>query len=51
VWVDNRAGNPDIYAGTISYLPVATFSASAVSGKAPLSVTFIEKSTDAYPSD
>lgn len=48
VWVDNRNGNPDIYTGIINYLPVAAFSASTVSGKAPLSVTFIDKSTDAY---
>ncbi|MGE5458586.1 MAG: PKD domain-containing protein [Methanococcaceae archaeon] len=48
VWTDSRNVNPDIYMGTISYLPVAAFTASPTSGKAPLSVTFTDKSTDAY---
>ncbi|MGE5458789.1 MAG: PKD domain-containing protein [Methanococcaceae archaeon] len=45
VWEDNRNGNWDIYMGTISYSPIAVFSASPVSGKAPLKVQFIDKST------
>ena len=39
---------PDIYMGTVSYLPVAAFTASPTSGKAPLIVKFTDKSTDAY---
>ena len=34
--------------GTLSYLPVAAFTASPTSGKAPLKVQFKDKSTDAY---
>jgi beta propeller repeat protein len=48
VWTDYRSGKPDIYMGTISYLPVATFTASPLSGKKPLTVSFIDKSMDAY---
>jgi beta propeller repeat protein len=54
VWSDNRneyvdssnqLHNSDIYMGTLSYLPVAAFSASPLSGKAPLTVRFTDKST------
>jgi beta propeller repeat protein len=48
VWTDYRNGKPDIYTGTISYLPVANFTASPTSGKAPLTVKFTDKSTDGY---
>jgi beta propeller repeat protein len=48
VWTDYRSGKPDIYMGTISYLPVAAFTASKISGNHPLNVQFIDKSTDAY---
>lgn len=50
VWVDSRNGQdkPDIYMGTISYLPVAAFSASPTTGKHPLNVQFTDKSTDEY---
>ena len=48
VWTDSQNGKTDIYMGTISFLPVAAFSASQTSGKHPLSVKFIDKSTDAY---
>ena len=34
--------------GTISFLPVAAFTASPTTGKHPLSVKFTDKSTDAY---
>ena len=40
-----RNGNADIYMGTLSTSPVAAFSASPTSGKAPLKVTFTDKST------
>jgi beta propeller repeat protein len=45
VWQDSRNGKWDIYMGTISYSPIAAFSASPVSGKAPLKVQFTDKST------
>ncbi|WP_292373866.1 MULTISPECIES: PKD domain-containing protein [unclassified Methanosarcina] len=45
VWIDSRNGNADIYMGTLSTSPVAAFSASPTSGKAPLKVTFTDKST------
>lgn len=48
VWTDYRNGKTDIYIGTISYLPVAAFSASATSGKKSLTVKFNDESTDAY---
>jgi PKD repeat protein len=49
VWIDESgAGNPDVYMGTISYLPVASFTASPTAGKHPLSVQFTDKSTDVY---
>jgi len=48
VWTDYRNGKPDIYMGAISYLPVAAFTASPISGKKPLTVKFTDKSTDAY---
>lgn len=35
----------DIYLSALSYLPVASFSASPVSGKVPLTVKFTDKST------
>ncbi|MDQ1253573.1 MAG: hypothetical protein QG646_2745 [Euryarchaeota archaeon] len=48
VWTDYRNGKPDIYMGDISYIPVAAFTASPISGKKPLTVKFTDKSTDAY---
>jgi len=50
VWTDYREeGNMhDVYMGTISFLPVAAFTASPTSGKHPLNVKFTDKSTDAY---
>jgi beta propeller repeat protein len=50
VLTDYRNGpeNPDIYMGTISFLPVAAFTASPTTGKHPLSLQFTDKSTDAY---
>jgi PKD repeat protein len=48
VWIDYRNGQPDIYIGTISYLPITAFSASPASGKHPLNVKFTDKSSDAY---
>ncbi|MGV8076131.1 MAG: PKD domain-containing protein [Methanosarcina sp.] len=50
VWTDYRNGGnkPDIYMGTISYLPVADFIASPTSGIQPLNVQFNDKSTDVY---
>lgn len=47
-WIDTRNGNPDVYMGTLSYLPVAAFSASPTTGKHPLNVQFTDKSTDEY---
>ena len=44
----NSNGNPNIYMGTISYLPVAAFFASPTTGKHPLMVKFTDKSTDVY---
>jgi beta propeller repeat protein len=37
MWTDYRSGKPNIYMGTISYLPVASFTASPTTGKHPLS--------------
>ncbi len=49
VWLDSHDdGKTDIYMGTISYLPVAAFSASPTTGKHPLTVKFTDKSTDVY---
>jgi len=48
VWQDRRNGNPDIYMGTISYLPVAAFSASPTTVNHDLNVQFTDKSTDEY---
>jgi beta propeller repeat protein len=48
VWTDYRNGKPDIYMGTISFLPVASFTASPTTGLHPLNVQFNDKSTDAY---
>lgn len=50
VWTDYRNGQykPDVYMGTISYLPVSAFTASPTTGKHPLDVKFSDKSTDAY---
>lgn len=55
VWMDNRNGyydnmdgnwhNWDIYMGTLIYPPIAAFSTSPISGKAPLTVKFTDKST------
>ncbi len=45
VWADYRNGNPDIYMGTLSTSPIASFSAFPTSGKAPLNVSFTDKST------
>ncbi|WP_095644518.1 PKD domain-containing protein, partial [Methanosarcina spelaei] len=46
VWVDWRNEGPDIYMATLgSNLPVAAFSASPTSGKAPLNVKFTDTST------
>lgn len=45
VWQDRRNGGSDIYLGTLIYPPVAAFSASPTSGKAPLTVKFTDKST------
>ncbi|MHB8100687.1 MAG: PKD domain-containing protein [Methanosarcina sp.] len=50
VWTDYRNGQdkPDIYMGTISFLPVAAFTASPTTGPHSLNVQFTDKSTDAY---
>jgi beta propeller repeat protein len=51
VWQDSRNGNPDIYMFTLqgskpeSNPPVADFSATPLSGKAPLKVKFTSTST------
>ncbi len=48
VWLDGNSDSGDIYTGTISYLPVAAFTASPTSRNSPLNVKFTDKSTDAY---
>jgi beta propeller repeat protein len=48
VWTDYRSGKPDIYMGTISFLPVAAFTASPTTGTHSINVQFTDKSTDAY---
>lgn len=50
VWTDYRNGynKPDIYMGIISYLPVAAFTASPITGNHPLNVKFADKSSDSY---
>lgn len=48
VWIDYRSNKPDVYMGTISYLPIAAFTASPTSGVHPFNVHFTDKSTDAY---
>ena len=48
VWLDSRNGGSDVYMGTISFLPIAAFTASSTSGKHPLNVRFTDKSTNAY---
>ncbi len=49
VWADTREEEigtaDDIYMGTLVYSPVTAFSASPISGKAPLKVQFTDKST------
>jgi beta propeller repeat protein len=46
VWEDDRNGNLDIYMCTLgSNLPVSAFSASPISGNAPLKVSFTDRST------
>jgi len=47
VWTDFPSEKPSVYMGTISYFPVAAFTASPTSGKYPLDVKFTDKSTDA----
>jgi len=44
VYIPNNA-HGDIYIATLSYLPVASFTASPLSGRAPLTVKFTDKST------
>ena len=48
VWLDSSNGIDSFYVGTISYLPVAAFTASPTTGTHPLNVKFADKSTDAY---
>ena len=50
VWLNSNGydDKADIYLGTLSYLPVAAFSASPTTGNHPLNVQFTDKSTDAY---
>ena len=50
VWQDWRNGYQDIYMGTLIYPPIAAFSASPLSGKAPLTVKFTDKSTGSLTS-
>lgn len=46
VWHDWRNGGSDIYMGTLIYPPVAIFFATPLSGKAPFTVKFTDKSTN-----
>ncbi len=53
VWDDFQKMNSeemtvDVYMGTISFLPVANFTASPTSGTHPLNIQFNDKSTDVY---
>jgi len=41
----NGSEKPDIYMATLSYPPIAVFSASPTSGNAPMKVNFTDKST------
>ncbi len=47
VWMTDRNGDYkyDIYLGTLSYRPLAAFSVSPASGRAPLKVSFTDRST------
>lgn len=50
VWlnVSGDEGEGDIILGTISYLPLAGFTAAPITGTHPLNVQFTDKSTDEY---
>ena len=46
--VSGEESKGDIILGTISYLPVAGFTAATITGTHPLNVQFTDKSTDEY---